>query len=555
MNLKRISLCLAVAQVLSACQTIDAYKADKSVKADASLTSSQIKEHSRMTPSATAVSVVDELWVTGASYRLTDKDTLPAFFNGPAPFYQATPVSFQEMISLISGSLGQKMVVSPDASAFLQGGSSSASGSSTAPVDQATEFKSAPQIPNEFPLPGGKIISATQTPSFILPGQNIKFSLRHEGTVASLLDQVTAKVGLSWRWDGSRIVVFRNETKTFVIDALAGKTAFNAEVSSSKTGAGGTTGSNASSLSSHSTKIEAAPKSVWETLEGDLKGMISPDGNLQVSEDMGAVTVTDTPQALERIAEHIEHVNEIIGKRIAIRAEVYEINMSATNSAGIDWNLIFTGSDTYKVSLKSVFGQATDSPSLNMGIISPTSRFSGSQAFLNALGKYTNVSLKTSSSAFTTNGQSVPIQIVDEIHYIESVSSQESTTSGIAPTVTITPGVTTQGYSMNVMPKITSAGNVMMQVSVDMSTLNELKEVKLENVQVQLPNRSTKTFMQRVGVGSGETLMISGFERTEDSSGAQGTFGPSAWFAGGTKGSSKKHLMTMILLTPYIMAD
>ena len=114
------------------------------------------------------------------------------------------------------------------------------------------------------------------------------------------------------------------------------------------------------------------------------------------------------------------------------------------------------------------------------------------------------------------------------------------------------------GFSMSVNPRVMSDGKVSMRFAVDMSQLNEIVDFsvgdKNDGSKIQLPDKTSKNFVQRVTVGSGQTMMIAGFERAEVNAKTTSLAGKNSWFAGGSRSGGNKKVMTMILLTPYIMA-
>ena len=47
--------------------------------------------------------------------------------------------------------------------------------------------------------------------------------------------------------------------------------------------------------------------------------------------------------------------------------------------------------------------------------------------------------------------------------------------------------------------------------------------------------------------------MLAGLARTERESQQAGIFGSSLWFAGGRKGGGERQIISVVMLTPYIM--
>ncbi len=523
----------AVASMATGCTAlID--DAEKEIESNSSSVDEKLSQGKQLTRSSTAVSVQSGMYISGKTFRLTDKDQLPDMFNAAAGFNQVDPISFQEIIGIVSNGINVRVDLSQDAIEYLKELGSNGDEVSN---DSETAENGQTNI-NEIADFAGKS----------LVGSDVKFTFEYEGTVKSVLDKVTSMANLSWKWESGKVTIFRHETKHYQFDGSLISTAFKSSVSSAE--------KNGGSSSSQSVDMEAKSFDVYEDLEKTLESMITKgQGRFSSNRQTGMITVTDTPRVQAAVQNYIEEMNGIFNTQIAIRAEVYEVVSDDYGNFGIDWAMAYDGSKNMSLGFESAMNTGS-TPQMNLGIISPSSNFSGSKAFVNALNKVNDVTLVTSASVYTTNGESVPIQIADEVNYVEKftrdVDDQGTVSFSVEPNSFLT------GFTMNVTPRMTSDGKVSMQFAVNMSELNELKDISYgegENeVKIQLPNRTSKNFMQKVGVSSGETVMISGFERTKNEAKTSSLGDKMAWLAGGSRAGGKKKVVTMIMLTPYVMA-
>lgn len=537
--------------MMTGCATKVMDQAEKDFDETSDDVASKIKKNNQMSEQASVVSEVNELYIAGNAYKIDTHGELPSFFNKRVVFNQLDPVSFQELIGLISSDVKTRIDLGSDAIAFLEGKTSNASQKSDkAPTampgaDQGLAAALEPMVANDIDFSGLGLV-----------GSSLTFSLEHTGTVSSLLDTITSKANLFWRWDNDHIEIFRNESKDFVFDADDVVSQFNAQTNSSQDATSeGDGASGGSAQSSHGTSVSSKPVSIYDELESAIKSMISPSGTYSISRSMGKVTVTDTPKNLNRVEAYIKDMNRSINKQIAIRAEVYEISSDENGDFGIDWSAVNTGSSRFSMSMETAFNKST-TPNMSLGIIDSNSNFNGSKAFINMLNKQVKTSLVTSSSVFTTNGQPVPVQVADQKSYLKQITVESDTNTG-AKTYSLEPGVVMSGFSMSINPRVLSDGKVSMRFAVDMSQLNEIVDFSVGDddtgSKIQLPDKTSKNFVQRVTVGSGQTMMIAGFERSEVDSKISSLGGKNTWLAGGSKAGGNKKIMTMILLTPYIM--
>lgn len=536
--------------VLSAILTFGcAYNSEiarEEVKTQTKVAEEKYKQGGTFTRKVTAVSHHEDIWVGGKSFKLSDNDVLPAFFHNAITFSQLDPISFQEMIYLIGRENKLRMVLANDGLAFLLSEQNSTQKES---AQQSGGANFDPAILN--------FVGAS-------PEKGASLSVQYQGSLLGLLDLISSRANLFWKWERNKIVFFRHETKTLVVDSLTGKSEFSAEVSNATEGGG-------SGLSKQSTKLTSSPESSWSSILKSVQAMTSKDGRVAVAEQVGTITVTDTPRVVERISDYVEQVNKVMAKRIAVRTEVYEIAVENNDDLGIDADVFFNhSSSSYLAALFDSVGNGVSSV-LNAGgipdnanggnvglqVLSPTSDVTGSAAFIKAMKQYGNISLVTSSTQFTTNGMPVPVQVLDEISYLAKISSTsdgaDSAGTGSLRTE-LEPGVVTQGFSMTLQPKVLSSGDIMLQMAADLSTINAIEEFSSGDVSIQLPNRSTKNFLQRVAMRPGQTLMISGFERTENRSNSSSLTSEDSWWFGGSKKGGTKRVTTVILLTPYVMS-
>jgi type IVB pilus formation R64 PilN family outer membrane protein len=535
-NAQRSGLAIAagsIATLLTGCSTVTVDNAEKNIESNINTLDEKLSQGQQMTRSATAVSVKSGMYISGKSFKLTERDKLPKLFDARAAFNETDPVSFQEIIGVISTGINVRVDLSEDAINHLvelgQNGDTENSSSESAENGQTNI--------NEIVDFAGKS----------LVGSQVKFTFEYEGTVESILDRVTSMANLFWRWENGKVTVFRHETKHYQFDGSLIDTSVKSSLSSAEKSGG--------SSSSQSVDMESKSLNAFSELEEILTSMISKDkGRFSFNQKSGTITVTDTPIVQQVVSEYIEEINGIFNTQIAIRAEVYEVVSDDNGNFGIDWELAYQGSKNLAADFASGMNPGSV-PQMNLGIISPNSKFSGSKAFISALNKVNEVSLVTSASVYTTNGESVPIQVADEVSYVERFS-REVDENGKS-TFSVEPNSFLTGFTMNLTPRITSDGKVSMHFVVNIKDLNELREISFgedgNEVVIESPNLTGKNFMQKVGVSSGETVMISGFERTRNEAKTSSIGTKDTWVAGGSRAGGKKKVVTMIMLTPYVM--
>lgn len=481
---------------------------------------------------ASAIETFDDIWLGGDAFRVSEAERAPSLLQRSVSFKQLDPVSVSELVTMLSIDLGIQIVLTEDAIEFTQDTSEAPSSSS---IPDAAGLLGEFAGGAENPIFGGAVNSGTVA-------SDIRFTLDYKGTVSGLLDVIAGKTGLFWRFEKGQIVIKRFETVTYLVDIVSGSTTYSAEMMSDI--GGGEGGS-----SQHSVTSEFEPENSWSALDSALKTILSRGGKVAYAESTGSVVVTDTPHVQRRVEQYIKSLNSVAGRQISVRADVFEITSDENGDFDTNIMALYDWKGDLTVGL--------DGQSLSFGLGGGTTqgenRFSAdTSASLQMLRQNKNASLVTSSTIYAMNGQPTPFQQMDEVGYLAEVSVTQI--EGQEPQRALTPGKTSQGFSMMLMPRILSNGKVMMTFAVDSSRINSIDSYGNETQgEIQLPNRSSNKYQQVVTVGSGQPLMIAGLERTESFANINSKFGRHSWLLGGSQAGGKRKVMTMIILTPYIM--
>ncbi|MTV41722.1 PilN family type IVB pilus formation outer membrane protein, partial [Duganella radicis] len=384
------------------------------------------------------------------------------------------------------------------------------------------------------------------------------------GNFKGLLDNAAARFGVSWKYADGAIHFYHTETRTFQISTLPGDSTFTATVASGAASTGGVssggaagggggggagatggTGGGVTANNSQNTAV-ASRLSVYGSIESGVKAMLTAYGKVVVSPATGSITVVDTPDSLARIATYIENENKTLSRQVVINVTVLSVTLSDSDDYGIRWDLVYNN-------LKQTYGLASGMPAgvddgqLKVGIIG-NSRFASSTAVINALSKQGKVRRQTTASVITLNNQPVPLQVAKQTSYLQS--SQTTVVAQVGTTTTLVPGSVTSGFNMSILPHVLNNGTVLLQFSTDISALRQIRQVQSGASRIESPEIDTRNFLQRVSLKSNETLIISGFEQTDDKLDRQGVGDPRNPALGGgfEAGASKETIV--ILITP-----
>lgn len=367
---------------------------------------------------------------------------------------------------------------------------------------------------------GAPAISAVQ-------GMTIRPNLR--GPLGQVLDEIAAAFEIEWFYVDGRVLFQDYVTEQYQVSALA------------------TTNSATMSVGSGSMSSQTAIESdVWGETREALQGIVSPGASLSVSPSTGIITATATINDQKRIADFIETLNESIGQQIAFDVYVLTVSLSDTRSTGVDLQAAFNGTSA-QVGWTGQPGMPGNSVgSANIGLIS--GHFS-IEALVSSLSRQGEVSVATRAGTTTSNNRMAPIEVVDNFSYLASVSIDRDSSGN--DRVNREAAQETTGFQLQLLPRIMSNREIMLQYSVELSELNELRTFGDGNEAIQLPDISTTSFEQQAIVGNGQTIVMAGFERTR-STYSQSRSGSLLGVGGGNE-ASKERVATVIMITPRVI--
>ncbi|EAP0276927.1 PilN family type IVB pilus formation outer membrane protein [Salmonella enterica] len=391
--------------------------------------------------------------------------------------------------------------------------------------------------------------------------------LRWQGPLGGLLDNITARTGLSWRTDHGAVVFYLTETRTFQFAFLNTRVNSNASVSSGSTSSMGTSGgsgggdnsvSGDSSSSQKTTTLQ--DRDAYEDIRKTMETILTPEkGRYWLSESTGVMTVTDTPQVLETVSHYVDEQNREMNRQVQLSVKVLSVSNTRNEQFGIDWGLVYKSLQQVGATLNNAGGDIAGATSAGVSILDTATdsaaRFSGSSLLIKALSEQGDISVVTSQDSTVTNLTPVPIQMADQTVYV--AGSATTTTTDVGATTTLTPGMITTGFNMTLLPLIRQAGDVQLQVNFNLSDPPTIRSFtsKDGNSYIEMPYTKLRSLSQKVNLRAGQSLVLTGFSQDNTSVRKSGTFTPGNFlFGGGRKGEHGRSTL-VIIITPLLAGN
>lgn len=380
-----------------------------------------------------------------------------------------------------------------------------------------------------------------------------KMLLSYQGPLSGLLDEVGSRFGIWWRYEKNEIYFYKYITRTFVLYSLPTKPSLSVNMG------GSTDASNATANTSLTSSVEVA---LWENVEKAITSMIGQDSKLTIDPANGTISLTATPNDVQRVAHYINEQNNRLSRQVAISVKVLQVTLSDKDQYGLNLSAIFDDNHT-KTSILSPSGLSDDiTKNLSMTIMPGNFTVS---SFIQALSSQNNTTLITSGTVTTLNNKPAPIQVTRKENYISEITKTNSGSSGDSSDYDIsteTEEIET-GFTLDVLPRILEHGRLLVLFNLTLSDLIELQKVYLNSSEdastqdsgqyIQNPIIETRGFTQEVAMKSGESLILSGYERVENEASKTGVGSATNSLLGGTAEASKTRSILVIILTPVVL--
>lgn len=572
------ALCATASAILAGCSAPNNERREASVRSVADLIEQSSEQSAplqvlRTAGSSSRVRETSESFVSARAVRSLTGRPLPSRFEGPDGFViaRATPIRLVELPAIISEITKIPTVLSRDVLAEDVN-------LSLATMDDDREERQQQQQGGLAIGPGGMVtgiggqgggvgslFGGLSTGPQIRAQRGTQVALRgfYRGPLSGFLDAAAAQFGISWEYDGQKIVFSRFATRTYTVHALPSQinllTTLTATPLSGVSSSGGGGGGTQQTLNNN------VSLQIWQELQQGIQSIIGGSGRMSASLATGTIVVNAPKDIMERVDRYIASQNQRLSKQVAMDVQILAVEFSDSDDLGLDLAFLTRDLARAGIELTFQFGNAAApiaggiGPRIGIGLAN--TRFRGSEALLKALSQIGKVSLQTSTTIVTLNGVPAPVQVTNTRGYLAEVDVSDIG-AGVGVTtqrVSLRPGQVTTGFSLSVLPRVTIDGStVLMQISLGLSELigpnDGFREFSAPGGQaIQLPDIASRNFSQQAEVPDGATLLITGFSQIRDTTESSGPLSPRAWFAGGrTSGRSRRDNL-IVLITPRIV--
>ncbi len=394
-------------------------------------------------------------------------------------------------------------------------------------------------------------------------------NIAYTGKLSGLLSQVATDLDLLWYYDKNAIVFYETETKTFTLYALGTDISYQTAVQTD----------DGNQVSLESTLKE------WDEIERAISGIIGKADNADftVSRSLGTITVTAPPSVLNRIGEYIARQNKRLSQLVTIDVKVLQVSISNDSAFGLNLAAAINSASGLNIVANPKNNLAsTEASSMNIAVLSNTvsaltgathlegnavvggaytqdkimngslSGVAGSNALIEALAKQGKVALVTNVGVTTRSNRVAPVNNTRTTGYIKRFESRNFTT---VESSTVDQDDLETGFSMQLLPNVLENGKILLLFRMSVRELLKMSTQTIGEVTLQLPEVEERSFMQEIIMESGQMLVVSGFEKQNNTDTRYGLGDPDFMALSGSRETTATRDVLVVILTPQVLVS
>lgn len=371
-----------------------------------------------------------------------------------------------------------------------------------------------------------------------------------EVALNNLLDRVSSRLAVNWKFDGRAIVIYRLESRSFQSKALAIKVATTA-------GLGRNAPQGGAFDNASNTKFSSEATDPYLSLRQAIEARMTRAGlGPTISPETGTIVVTDTPEVLDGIAQYVARENTLLSRRVDMVFEAIQVRLHDNGALGMDWSLALqhVAAKTQQIALAPV-ASLVGAGAASLGYSVTGGRLDGSKVAIQALAEIGTVVSVTRVPVQTVNRVAASYAMRNTFNYVDQATS--GSTASAAATTTSGPTITqkdeTVGTILTVVPDVDDDGVIRMSVSYDSTTLAKLEPFTTGNglytVTVQQKSIDGAGVLQQISTRAGVPTVIGGFERRNTEATSRRMDKSLPLFAGGSDRTVDDRLVTVLMVT------
>jgi len=370
-----------------------------------------------------------------------------------------------------------------------------------------------------------------------------------------VLDILSRRLGVLWRYHDRALEFYRTETRVFDVRSLTLSAHADARL-------GRTANSKSGGFDNASrTSLVASEQHVLLAIQQRLEPFLTRSAIIAAQPGAStSIVITDTPEVLGEIARYLERENRILTRRVRLIFEEITLVTNQDAEFGLDWDSLWE-QGKFAASLSSSFAGASVAGAAAMVSGRPSSVVH-SQAVLKALSKYGTVLRHVTIPVLTLNRRPVTHAVRTTFSYIDQIKSTQPADNGSSVSraglgsVSVSQKEETVGAFLTLVPDAQENGQILLSVAYDNTVAQPLRSLvvgepnsRLQIQQITIDGHGT---VQQVALKAGQPMLISGFDSKHDDSERSRLAPEAPLMLGGMDRVKQGRTATLIIVTAQV---
>lgn len=381
-----------------------------------------------------------------------------------------------------------------------------------------------------------------------------------EAPLSQILDMVSSRLSIHWKYSESTntIRLYRLVTKTWQIPVSPAANSYSTTLEG---GTAQSSNTNASVSKPAVSPISSSSKDLNDltSIRDSVDTLLTKSGNLSANLSTGTITLTDTSDVVDRADALVQNEIKILSRLVLLRIRTVQVTTKDNGESGVDLSAVVSKAMQNIPDLTMTLSGTASLTGANAGALGfnvMSGGAKGTSAMIKSLEELGSVQTSTELPLSTRNRHAIYYNVRNAFSYVASTTPAAATAGGTGGTPGITTAQDTVGLKLMLYPNVTQSGTVMLTMALDQSILQKLDTFSSgagTNVQsVQLPNVTGEGSTQEVPIKNGQTVVLTGFDRTTDQYDKRTLGAGIPYFAGGSMDASHTRTTTLVLVSVVV---
>jgi general secretion pathway protein D len=375
-------------------------------------------------------------------------------------------------------------------------------------------------------------------------------------TLPQLLERISHQVDMRYELNGANLLV-RPDTpylRAYKVDFVSASrnVKMQSQASTQFGGGAGAAGGAGSATGSTATIDVTASSQLWESLMQNIKDIIGEAQSVAAAKpaaggaaaaavgaqgasgvignrESGVLYVRATSRLHEKVQEFLVSVLANVRRQVLIEATVAEVQLGSEYQRGIDWQRLRTGAGATGrpgfgtgqsgVEFNQISANTPANISTNAFVLGGALVSQNLNVAIKLLESFGDVRVLSSPKISVLNNQTALLRVTRDIVYftITPSTTPVTVTGGgagiiVPPSFTTTPNVAAEGFMMSVLPQISAADTVVLNVRPTIR--RKVDDATDPNPALITPNLipvfETREFDSMLSIQSGQTAVLGG---------------------------------------------